>query len=142
MATLLHFEDERNPVLRLAAACSLPSACIESHRFPDDELRLRLPVNATGHLDSTLVIYRSLDRPNDKLVQLLLTVREARALRAQRILLVDPYLAYMRQDSSRWILTFIASAAWKKPFRSTTPLRSMARQPCRIALRSSLKHLC
>lgn len=98
MATLLHFEDERDPALRLAAACSLPSACIESHRFPDDELRLRLPVDATGHLDSTLVIYRSLDRPNDKLIQLLLAIREARALGAQRILLVAPYLAYMRQD--------------------------------------------
>ncbi|HEX5310764.1 ribose-phosphate pyrophosphokinase [Aquabacterium sp.] len=98
MATLLYFDDEREPAQRLAQLCKLPSACIESHRFPDDELRLRLPVNASGQVDSSLVIYRGLDHPNDKLISLLLAASEARSLGVQRILLVSPYLAYMRQD--------------------------------------------
>lgn len=95
---LLYFEDEQAPALRLAEACGLPAACIDRHRFPDLELRLKLPVDAKGHMPTQLVIYRSLDRPNDKLVELLLVSREARRLGAQRILLVAPYLAYMRQD--------------------------------------------
>ena len=95
---LLYFEDEQAPALRLAEACGLPAACIDRHRFPDLELRLKLPVDAQGHMPTQLVIYRSLDRPNDKLVELLLVSREARRLGAQRILLVAPYLAYMRQD--------------------------------------------
>jgi ribose-phosphate pyrophosphokinase len=97
-ALLLHFDDETLPATRLAQAAGLPQALVARHRFPDEELRLRLPVDAQGRLPETLVIYRSLDRPNDKLIELMLVVGEARRLGAQRILLVAPYLAYMRQD--------------------------------------------
>ncbi len=95
---LLYFEDEQGPALRLAQACGLKAACIDRHRFPDSELRLTLPVDAEGRMPPQLVIYRSLDRPNDKLIELLLVSREARRLGARHILLVAPYLAYMRQD--------------------------------------------
>lgn len=97
-ALLLYFEDEQVPALRLAKACGLAAACVERHRFPDEELRLKLPVNAEGQLPELVVIYRSLDRPNDKLVELLLVSREARRLGTRQVLLVAPYLAYMRQD--------------------------------------------
>lgn len=95
---LLHFDDERGAAERLAQAAGLPCAAIERHRFPDDELRLRLPLDGQGALADTLVLYRSLDRPNEKLVELLLVAGEARRLGARRLLLVAPYLAYMRQD--------------------------------------------
>lgn len=97
-ATLLHFEDEQAPARRLADALGLRAACIERHHFPDEELRLRLPVDEAGRLPAHLIIYRSLDRPNDKLVELLLVARQARDLGATRLTLVAPYLAYMRQD--------------------------------------------
>ncbi|MBI2733606.1 MAG: ribose-phosphate pyrophosphokinase [Aquabacterium sp.] len=97
-ALLLHFDDESAAARRLAQACQLVSACVEAHRFPDDELRLRLPVDAQGKLPEQLVVYRSLDRPNDKLIELMLVARQARELGARRIILVAPYLAYMRQD--------------------------------------------
>lgn len=97
-ALLLHFEDERAAAQRLAQACGIPAASIESHRFPDEELRLRLPVDAQGKLPAQLVIYRSLDRPNDKLIELMLVARQARELGARNLILVAPYLAYMRQD--------------------------------------------
>ena len=41
---------------------------------------------------------RGLHQPNDKLVELLIAVPAARARGARQILLVCPYLAYMRQD--------------------------------------------
>lgn len=97
-ALLLYFADERAAALRLAAAAGLGAACIERHRFPDDELRLRLPLAAGESLPDTLVLLRSLERPNEKLVELLLVAGEARALGVRRLLLVAPYLAYMRQD--------------------------------------------
>lgn len=97
-ALLLHFEDERAAAQRLAQACGIPAASIESHRFPDEELRLRLPVDAQGKLPEQLVIYRSLDRPNDKLIELMLVARQARELGSGKLILVAPYLAYMRQD--------------------------------------------
>jgi ribose-phosphate pyrophosphokinase len=97
-ALLLYFEDESGPAQRLADACGLSAQLVERHRFPDDELRLRLPVDPTGTLPPHLVVYRSLDRPNDKLIELMLVARQARALGAHRVTLVAPYLAYMRQD--------------------------------------------
>jgi ribose-phosphate pyrophosphokinase len=95
---LLYFDDERAAALRLADACGLPAACIERHRFPDDELRLRLPLAEGESLAGQLVIFRGLDHPNEKLVELLLVAGEARRLGARRLILVTPYLAYMRQD--------------------------------------------
>lgn len=97
-ALLLHFDDEVEAAGRLAAAGGLACAAIERHRFPDGELRLRLPLDTAGRLADTLVLYRSLDRPNEKLVELLLVAGEARRLGVRRLLLVAPYLAYMRQD--------------------------------------------
>jgi len=94
---LLYFADERESATRLAEACGLACAPIERHRFPDDELRLRLPLEGAG-LPAQLVLYRGLDHPNEKLVELLLVAGEARRLGARRLILVAPYLAYMRQD--------------------------------------------
>lgn len=93
-----YFADEREPALRLAEALGVSAACIKRHRFPDDELRLRLPLAEGQPLLAQVVLYRSLDRPNDKLVELLLVSVEARRLGVPRLLLVAPYLAYMRQD--------------------------------------------
>ena len=69
---LLYFDDERAAALRLAEACGLPAAQIERHRFPDDELRLRLPLAEGEAIAEQLVLYRGLDHPNEKLVELLL----------------------------------------------------------------------
>ena len=98
MDLLLHFDDEREAAERLAREAGLTPACIERHRFPDDELRLRLPVDGGGGLPLGVVLFRSLVRPNEKLVELLFAARTARALGVRHLTLVAPYLAYMRQD--------------------------------------------
>lgn len=78
-----------------AAYGSEPGECIV-RRFPDGESYLRFlsPVR-----DRPVVIVCSLDRPDDKLVQVYLAARTLRELGAARIVLVAPYLAYMRQDT-------------------------------------------
>ncbi|MBE0488032.1 MAG: ribose-phosphate diphosphokinase [Halomonas sp.] len=97
-SVLLHFPDEASPARRLAEACGLAAREVERHRFPDEELKLTLPFAEEEAFPETLVIYRSLDRPNDKLVELLLLSRHARGQGVSRLVLVAPYLAYMRQD--------------------------------------------
>ncbi len=68
-ALLLHFEDETLEAGRLARAAGLRiAAVIERHRFPDDELRAasaRAPARPCRR-------HRSLHRPNEKLLELLL----------------------------------------------------------------------
>ena len=91
---LLAFDDEQGQANALAAALQIPLALVERHRFPDGESRLRLP----PRLPDRLLMLRGLHQPNDKLVELLIALPAARALGARQILLVCPYLAYMRQD--------------------------------------------
>ena len=91
---LLAFDDEQAQAIALAAALQIDLALVERHRFPDGESRLRLP----PQLPAQLLLLRGLHQPNHKLVELLIALPAARALGAQQILLVSPYLAYMRQD--------------------------------------------
>jgi ribose-phosphate pyrophosphokinase len=91
---LLCFDDERPLGQALAAALGLPWAEVQRHRFPDGETRLRLP----PALPADVVLLRGLQQPNAKLTELWLAAAGARELGARRLLLVSPYLAYMRQD--------------------------------------------
>ncbi|WP_443082414.1 ribose-phosphate diphosphokinase [Tepidimonas sp.] len=104
MPLLLCCDDETGPAGRLLTALRALDgddarepwtlAVIDRHRFPDGEWRLRLP----ACMPAAVAVYRSLHQPNEKLVELLLAAPAARELGAQRLWLVAPYLAYMRQD--------------------------------------------
>ena len=63
--------------------------------FPDGETLPRVEVPAA----ETVVLYRSLDRPNEKLVDLLLAADALRRAGARRLILVAPYFCYLRQDA-------------------------------------------
>jgi len=90
----LCFEDEQESAARIAQAARIEFIMIERHRFPDGEIKLRLPPTLPEHV----VILRTLNDPNEKLIELLLTVQTARDLGARHVTLVAPYLGYMRQD--------------------------------------------
>lgn len=91
---LLAFEDELAAATQISAAAAITCAQIQRHRFPDGELKLTLP----PAVPARVVLLRSLNQPNEKLVELLLAARTARELGAQHVTLVAPYLGYMRQD--------------------------------------------
>ncbi len=93
---VLGFPEGEIQARALAEAAGLPYAGVAVHRFPDGESQVRLP----HKLPERLVIYRSLDRPNEKLVELALAVATARDLGARDLTLVAPYLCYMRQDKA------------------------------------------
>ncbi|MEN8175510.1 MAG: ribose-phosphate diphosphokinase [Pseudomonadota bacterium] len=80
----------------LADALGADAGEVEVHSFPDGESRIRLVPPVSGHL----VLYCSLDRPNAKLVELLLAAGAARDLGVEILTLVAPYLCYMRQDKA------------------------------------------
>jgi ribose-phosphate pyrophosphokinase len=97
MTPLLHFPDEAPFAARLAAAAGLALAPIARHGFPDGELKITLPLPQARQ--PRAVLLRSLHRPNEKLVELLIAARAARAQGVRHLTLVAPYLAYMRQDA-------------------------------------------
>ncbi len=91
---VLCFDDEAALAGQAASALGVALAVVARHRFPDGEMRLRLP----AELPERVVLWRGLQQPNEKLVELLLTAQTARRLGAKHVSLVAPYMAYMRQD--------------------------------------------
>lgn len=77
----------------LAAALGIPALPVEVHRFPDGESRVRLHPPAR-----TAIVLRPLNDPNARLIELLLAAAALRDGGAARVILVTPYLGYMRQD--------------------------------------------
>lgn len=93
---VLGFEEYRGAGERLAAKLAVPYREVAIHRFPDGEHRLRL----SESLPEQVVVCRSLFEPNEKLIDLLLLSQTARDLGARQLVLVAPYLCYMRQDKA------------------------------------------
>lgn len=91
---LIGFPEYREQAQRLASAAGIAYADALIHHFPDGESRLRLPESLPEHV----VLCRTLDHPNSKLLELVLAAATARDLGAKQITLVAPYLCYMRQD--------------------------------------------
>lgn len=84
----------------LAAALAPGLACeqgeLKLHRFPDGENCPQILPEPRGR---DVVLVAALDHPDAKLLPLYLSACVARELGARRIVLVLPYLPYMRQDA-------------------------------------------
>ena len=80
---------------RLADRLGMAMHVIDVHRFPGGELRVTV-----GPAAPTTIVMTSLDQPNDKLVVLLLAAEALRRGGTTRLVLVAPYLCYMRQDTA------------------------------------------
>lgn len=80
---------------RLVHALQADRGALDAHRFPDGETLVRLDADVGGR---RVVLVCSLARPDDKTLPLLFAADAARDLGATRVVLVAPYLAYLRQD--------------------------------------------
>jgi len=88
------FDDQAAPALRLADALGAPFLRLALHRFPDGEV---MPVAPDA--PKRVVLHCSLDHPNEKLIPLILAADALRRRGVDRLILVAPYLCYMRQDA-------------------------------------------
>lgn len=68
---------------------------MELHRFPDGESMVRVEGDVD---DVSVVLVCTLDRPDSKFLPLYFAASTLRELGASQVVLVAPYLAYMRQD--------------------------------------------
>ena len=88
---------ETEPQARaLAEMLGVGYETVEVRHFPDRESLVRVPAPAAP----AALVYRSLDDPNGKLIELMLASSALRANGARQIALIAPYLAYMRQDTA------------------------------------------
>ncbi len=63
--------------------------------LPDQETIITIPTKVKN---KEVIIIATLNNPNQKLIELLLTIEACKTNGAQKITLVTPYLCYMRQD--------------------------------------------
>lgn len=98
MSPLIYFLPG-NELLASGLAEHLPAqvGTLALRQFPDEETYLRVEQSAGGR---DVIIAATLDRPNTKLVNLYLLASTLRSAGARRIVLVTPYLPYMRQDQA------------------------------------------
>lgn len=92
---LYAFADSAAFAARLARKLSLPLKRVGVHVFPDGETL----VQVAPPTPRAAVLVRSLDRPNEKLVETVLAADALRRSGAAQVTLVAPYLPYMRQDA-------------------------------------------
>lgn len=90
---VLSFAEEQEPALRLAHALSCDAALIDRRQFPDGESLVTVK-----HSAPQVVFYQGLHQPNAKLLDLLLATSALRDQGCEHIILVAPYMPYMRQD--------------------------------------------
>lgn len=91
---ILGFNDYRQPAQALADKLQVEYSDVQIHAFPDGESKITLPAN----LPQVVVLVRTLDHPNAKVLELLIAASAARENGARKVVLVAPYLCYMRQD--------------------------------------------
>ncbi|NOY63355.1 MAG: ribose-phosphate diphosphokinase, partial [Gammaproteobacteria bacterium] len=93
---ILTFPDYLKQSQQLARTLGVPCKVVDVHHFPDGENKVCLPAELPEHV----VLCRSLNNPNEKLIELLLSAETARQMGVNKLTLVAPYLCYMRQDSA------------------------------------------
>jgi ribose-phosphate pyrophosphokinase len=96
MPQVVSLPDYTEPAQRLAQTLACSYEPLRVHRFPDGESQITVPTDPAPHI----IICQSLDRPNDKLIELMLAIHTLRQAGVKRISLIAPYLCYMRQDKA------------------------------------------
>lgn len=92
---VLAFSDEEAIAASLSLAVSADFGKIALHRFPDGESLVRIDADPA---ERDIIVVCSLVRPDETILPLLFAADAARELGGKRVLLVAPYLSYMRQD--------------------------------------------
>ena len=90
------FAENEAQASALAHELAAPLHLIGCRSFPDGESLVCVPADAARV--ATAILFRSLNDPNAKLIEILLAAAALRDNGARRIMLVAPYFAYMRQD--------------------------------------------
>jgi ribose-phosphate pyrophosphokinase len=87
------FADGEAQARDLAKRLNVPYETVEVHYFPDAECKVRIKGRSRRP-----AVYRPLNFPNAKLVELVLSAAVLREDGGKDIALIAPYLPYMRQD--------------------------------------------
>lgn len=81
---------------KISRELKLPYSPLTIKHFPDGELYVRFTENLQG---KTIILVQSMHpKPNEVMMETILAINTAKKLGAQKVILVAPYIAYLRQD--------------------------------------------
>lgn len=94
-ATVISFAEDNAIAKEIAGRLNTIHTTAEVHGFPDGESCVRVD---NAHVSEQMIVVCTLYRPDPYVVPLLFLADTLRDYGAKQIILVAPYLAYMRQD--------------------------------------------
>ncbi len=100
----------------IAGHLNVARGSLQTRSFPDQETYLRFEDELNGR---TVVLVCSLDRPDPKFLPLVFAADAARDLGAAKVVLVAPYLCYMRQDQRFHSGEAVTSVSFARQVSST-----------------------
>lgn len=71
---------------------------VKTEEFPDSEIKVNLPEVKNKKVYFVQSFYKEKTDINDKIIEVLFCAYTARELKAKKVFLIAPYLAYMRED--------------------------------------------
>jgi len=81
---------------QLAKRINADYGALITDKFPDGETYLKLPFSVEGK--KVIIVEGMHPNPNEIIIETIFAVRTAKELGAEEVVLVAPYLAYLRQD--------------------------------------------
>ncbi len=95
MILLFAYTDNEQQAISLAKEAGYELGKMKIHHFPDGESLVQLETNVRN---KNVILFCSLDHPDNKLVAIMFFAQTAKELGAKSVGLIAPYLGYMRQD--------------------------------------------
>lgn len=95
---VFHLEEDAQFAYDFAQKLHLKQGVVDFHRFPDGEISVQLQSRVK---EADVYLVANLHHPNEKLIKLIFFAQTARANGANRLILIAPYLAYLRLDEIR-----------------------------------------
>ncbi|MBD3313520.1 ribose-phosphate diphosphokinase [Candidatus Woesearchaeota archaeon] len=92
---IIGFPESKGLARNVAKKAGVEFSELELKQFPDKESYIQFNADLKG---KKVFLFRSLDDPDAKITQVILAAYTAKDLGAKKVVLVAPYLCYMRQD--------------------------------------------
>ena len=92
---LFSFPGQLSLAEQLSKQLNVEMGIVDIHKFPDGETSVRIQSDVRN---KTAMIVSALNHPNEKILPLMFMAQTLKELGASKIILIAPYLPYMRQD--------------------------------------------
>ena len=93
MKLMIGISPDEKIAKKVARLSKIKYTKLDVSKFPDNEFHIRFK-----EVVKNKIIYLSLYNPNEKIIEVLFTALSAKEFKAKKVVLISPYLPYLRED--------------------------------------------